>query len=215
MATDGCVGEGHRKTGRREIDSPPHGKTSVRAMTPVGDAPSRRDRKSLPSQSACPSVDDAGFKIAMRQVAASVSVVTARSGATRNGLTVTAVCSVSVEPPTLLVCLNRNASAERLVAESGAFAVNFLAEEQHVIARLFSTSKLNPEQRFAEGRWVSLRTGSPILDGALANFDCLVERCIPFGTHNLFLGRVVAVRSLDADGLIHRDGGFRRLTPQG
>src|ERR1044071_1580189 len=81
------------------------------------------------------------FKLGMRQVTSSVAVVTSRAGRVRNGLTATAVCSVCAHPPPLLVCINRSASAEPLITESGSFAVNFLTEEQHPIARLFSKSK--------------------------------------------------------------------------
>lgn len=158
-------------------------------------------------------IGEGDFKTAMRQVASSVAVITTRSGKRANGLTATAVCSVSASPPVLLVCVNRGASAEAIIAESGSFAVNFLTEEQHRVARLFSTSKLSPEERFAEGSWQAQVTGAPMLDGALANFDCLVENCVQSGTHNIYLGRVVAVASLDQEGLIYRDGLFRRLAP--
>lgn len=158
-------------------------------------------------------VDEGEFKTAMRQVACSVAVITARSGKHVNGLTATAVCSVSASPPVLLVCVNKGASAEAIIAESGSFAVNFLTEEQHRIARLFSTSKLSSDERFAEGRWQSRTTGAPVLEGALASFDCLVEDCVPSGTHNVYFGRVVTTASLDQEGLIYRDGSFRRLAP--
>jgi flavin reductase len=151
------------------------------------------------------------FKIGMRQVASSVAVVTSRAGRLRNGLTATAVCSVCAEPPTMLVCVNRSASAEALITESGSFAVNFLTEEQHNIARLFSKSKLHPDERFAEGNWTSMVTGAPVLDGAAASFDCRVAQCLEEGTHQIYIGRVGAVASVDTDTLLYRNGLFRRL----
>ncbi|BCH23894.1 flavin oxidoreductase [Mesorhizobium sp. L-8-10] len=160
-------------------------------------------------------VGEAEFKIAMRQVAASVAIVTARSGKLRNGLTATAVCSVAASPPTMLVCINRSASAEPLIQESGAFAINFLTDGQHGIARLFSTSKLAPEDRFVEGTWGSLETGAPVLEGTVASFDCRVESQLSSGTHHIYLGRVVGVTSLDMDVLLYRDGSFRRLESAG
>ncbi len=161
------------------------------------------------------SVSEADFKTAMRQVTSSVAVITARSGRARNGLTATAVCSVSVDPPTMLVCINRSATADGLIDESGAFAINFLADEQHRIARLFSTAKLSSEERFAEGRWTALATGSPVLDGAVATFDCRVVETVPSGTHHIYFGRVVGVTSLDEEALLYRDGSFRRLAAIG
>jgi flavin reductase len=151
------------------------------------------------------------FKLGMRQVASSVAVVTSRAAHVRNGLTATAVCSVCAEPPTILACVNRSASAEALIAESGSFAVNFLAEEQHNIARLFSKSKLHPDERFAEGTWVSMVTGAPVLDGAAASFDCKVVQCLDEGSHKIYIGRVLAVASIDTDTLLYRNGLFRRL----
>jgi flavin reductase len=160
-------------------------------------------------------ISEAEFKTVMRQVVSSVAVITARSGKLRNGLTATAVCSVAADPPTMLVCINRSASAEAIIAEAGAFAINFLTEDQHRIARLFSTSKLSPEERFAEGKWVSMATGSPVLDGAVASFDCRVEDRVLSGTHHIYFGRVVAASSLDEEALLYRDGSFRRLAPIG
>ena len=157
------------------------------------------------------SVTDSEFKTVMRQVVSSVAVVTSRAGKVRNGLTATAVCSVSAEPPTMLICVNRRATAESIIAESGAFAINFLTQEQHQIARLFSTSKLSAEERFGQGKWMSLVSGAPVLDGAVAAFDCRVEECHLSGTHRIYIGRVVAATSLDQHALLYRDGSFRRL----
>ena len=156
-------------------------------------------------------VDESVFKAAMRQVASSVAIVTVRIRGRCNGLTATAVCSVAASPPTMLVCVNRSASAEPLIEEAGAFAINFLSDRQHAIARLFSTARLPPDERFSEGRWGRLETGAPVLEGAAASFDCRVESKIVSGTHHIYLGRVVAVTSLEQDVLLYRDGSFRRL----
>ncbi len=153
------------------------------------------------------------FRLAMRRVLSSVAIVTARSGAIRNGLTATAVCSVSAEPPTVLACVNRNASAEAVIAESGCFSINFLTEDQAAIARLFSTPKLDGDSRFSEGDWIAMVTGSPVLAGAAASFDCRVETRIAAGTHHIYIGCVVAVSSGERDTLLYRDGAFRRLEP--
>jgi len=78
-------------------------------------------------------------------------------------------------------------------------------------SRLFSKSKLDPVERFAEGRWRSMLTGAPVLDGASASFDCEVEQRVASGTHYVYFGRVVAVTAADSETLIYRDGLFRRL----
>lgn len=152
------------------------------------------------------------FRIAMRKLVSSVAVVTSCLGKVRNGLTATAVCSVSIDPPTILVCIGRKATAERLMFESKVFAINFLAEGHHDIARAFSTPKLKPEDRFASGQWTSLATGAPVLQGAVAAFDCAVEQRILSGTHYIYIGRVLALASPDHEApLLYRDGVFRKL----
>lgn len=156
-------------------------------------------------------VDEAEFKSAMRQVTSSVAVVTASFGNLRNGLTATSVCSVTMEPPTMLVCINRKSRADALIAESRAFAINILADEQHKIARLFSTSRIDAEERFVEGRWMTMTTGAPVLEGAVATFDCELESHVRSGSHHVYFGRVVAVSSFDQPALLYRDGVFRRL----
>ena len=156
---------------------------------------------------------DAEFKAALRQVASSVAIVTARSGDLSDGLTATSVCLVSSAPPTMLLCLALAASTDALIQQSGAFAINFLSDQQHAIARLFSAGSLTPPERFAEGEWTSLQTGSPVLGGTVASFDCTVESCIRSGTHNVYLGRVVGATSLERDVLLYRNGLFRRLDP--
>ncbi|QDZ00364.1 flavin reductase family protein [Nitratireductor mangrovi] len=164
-------------------------------------------------QRAWPAVGEFEFKAAIRQVASAVFVLTARSGEKVSGLTATSLCSVSSEPPLVLVSVNSQATVERLVSESGAFAVNFLSEDQHRIGRLFTGTEFTSRERFAEGVWEKLVTGAPILDAAMATFDCVVESTFVHGSHTIFFGRVVAALSLDQECLIYRDGSFRRLAP--
>jgi flavin reductase len=151
------------------------------------------------------------FKSAMRQVVSPVAVIAAQKGNTRAGLTATAVCSATADPPTILVCINRSSRAESMITGSGAFSVNFLHEGQSGIARLFSMPKLDSDARFAEGVWTRGVTGSPLLQGAISAFDCQVIETVPCGTHSIFLGRVVAVGSAEASPLLYRDGFFQRL----
>ena len=151
------------------------------------------------------------YRFVMRQVASPVAIVAARKGKNRCGLTATAICSAAADPPTLLVCINRNASAEALIVDSGAFSVNFLAENQAGIARLFSMQKIDNEDRFAEGIWKSAVTGAPLLVGAVCTFDCKVVTTIPCGTHQIFIGRVLAADSVESSPLLYRDGYFRRI----
>ena len=153
------------------------------------------------------------YKLAMRHVASPVTIIAARHGDERNGLTATAVCSASADPPILVVCVNRGASAHDLIVDSGAFSVNFLAVEQTAVARLFSTSKLSPEERFGEGVWKEAVTGAPLLEDALTAFDCEIVQTHAFESHTVFFGRVCAVESRGGSALLYSDGFFRRLEP--
>ncbi|WP_169052720.1 flavin reductase family protein [Pseudooceanicola onchidii] len=159
-------------------------------------------------------VSEAEYKYAMRRVVSPVAVITARSGTARNGLTATAICSATTEPPTVVVCVNRQARALRLIEESGTFAVNFLSEQQSDLARTFSTHGLEGETRLGSASWTTLKTGVPILASSVSSFDCVLEKSLTHGTHEVLFGRVVAVTSTESNALLYRDGFFRRIAPE-
>lgn len=159
-------------------------------------------------------VSEAQYKHAMRRVVSPVAVITARSGTGRNGLTATAICSATTEPPTVVVCVNRQARALRLIEDSRTFAVNFLSEQQSDLARAFSTHGLEGETRLGSGRWSTLTTGAPILEGSVSSFDCVLDTSMTHGTHEILFGRVVAVTSTENNALLYRDGFFRRVAPE-
>ena len=154
------------------------------------------------------------YTLAMRRVVSPVAVITAASGTDRNGMTATAICSATTDPPTLLACINTEARALRLIEQTGRFAVSFLSEEQSDIARAFSTRGLAGETRLKLGRWTTLVTGAPVLDGAVGAFDCEVTATYPCGAHLILLGRVVGVADSEDSALLYRDGFFRRVAPE-
>ncbi len=170
---------------------------------------SRNEAEDLPD-----AVPEAEYKHAMRRVVSPVAVITACSQSGRNGLTATAICSVTTNPPTIVVCVNRQAKMLSLVEENGAFAVNFLSEQQSDIARAFSTHQLEGEARLASGSWTNLKTGAPILEGSVSSFDCVLEQSLIHGTHEILFGRVVAITSTEFNALLYRDGFFRRVAPE-
>ena len=106
-------------------------------------------------------IDAALFKSGMRRLAAGVCLVTAtdRDGL-RQGLVATSVISVTVEPPSLLVCVNKAASCHDPIANSGAFCVNLLADADDEVARRFGSSAAR-DSRFADRQWRALETGAP------------------------------------------------------
>lgn len=140
-------------------------------------------------------IESADFKSVMRQVAGAVSVITARHDGARAGLTATSLTALSAEPPTVIICVNRTASAWPTIERAGHFAVNLLASHQRPIADRFAgRGGHRGEARFGEGRWTRLVTGAPVLDDALACLDCTVEEVIERHSHGLLIGRVKAIQ---------------------
>jgi flavin reductase len=133
------------------------------------------------------------FKSGMRRLASGVSIITTLGPDGPRGLTATAICSVSVEPPTLLCCINRGSSAHDVIHGSRVLAVNFLAAADEDLANRFSGVDTR-EERFAEGRWTRLATGAPILETALASFDCRIASIMDGTTHSIFFAEVLEVR---------------------
>lgn len=133
------------------------------------------------------SIDD--FKAAMRRFATGVTIVTTRNGDVIHGFTVNAFASVTAEPPTVLVCVNKTARAHPIIAQSGGFCVNILALEQRALAEKFQGGE--PHERFYGVTHRAGPSGSPILDGVLAYVDCKVDQEITSGTHTIFIGNVL------------------------
>ena len=139
--------------------------------------------------------DDAAFRHAMRALASGVAVVACGEGEARRGCTVVSVASLSVAPPTLIVCLARSSSTLARLREAGAFSINLIAARDEALAHRFSGhGGAHGARRFDGARWVTLSTGAPILADAIAAFDCLLEETIERHSHAIVLGAVVALR---------------------
>jgi flavin reductase (DIM6/NTAB) family NADH-FMN oxidoreductase RutF len=157
-------------------------------------------------------VTDQEYRLGMRQLAAAVSVVTAEAEGARNGLTATAVVSLSAEPPRIGVAVNRGASALPLLMQAGTFAVNVLRYDQAGIAGRFADSRVKGVARFEGADWTTLSTGAPVLAGAAATFDCRVDSTVEVGTHLLLIGAVEAVCTRENERpLLYLDGGWASL----
>jgi len=155
-----------------------------------------------------PPVAIATFRDAMARLGAAVHVVTSEGSAGATGFTATAVCSVTDTPPTLLVCLNRNASAYAAVVENGVLCVNTLASSQQDLSKAFG-GKTPMDERFASGEWATLKTGAPVLHGAIANFDCRIIDTMQIGTHDVLICEAVAILSeTESPGLLYVDRGY-------
>jgi flavin reductase len=164
------------------------------------------------SEKARPSVTAARFKEGMRRLSASVSLITVADLAGRNGMTGTAVCSVSVEPPILLVGVNRSASVHDQIVVGRRFGVNILRPRHRALADRFS-SGASGEARFGIGRWIEGALGVPVLEDALVSFACEVVRTVAIGTHKIFFGRVVDARVGDGSPLVYGGGQYEITLP--
>jgi flavin reductase (DIM6/NTAB) family NADH-FMN oxidoreductase RutF len=134
------------------------------------------------------------FRNAMRQLTGGVSVITAGKGRDISGMTVTSVSSLSVDPPSLIVSLNRESSSWPLVKRYGFFGVNILTSDQVDIAERFTgKGGLKGADRFAGAPWTTSASGVPLLADALAAIDCEVEDIVERLSHAIVIGRVLDV----------------------
>ncbi len=142
------------------------------------------------------SVERQEFVNAMAGAVTGVTVVTTAGVAGRYGLTVSAVVSVSADPPMVLACINRRSPAGAAVRENRAFCVNILSIEQRHVAETFSgrPTRGTPYE-FSTADWTPGVTGTPRLVNAVSSFDCVLETAHVSGSHIIFIGRVVAVCS--------------------
>jgi flavin reductase (DIM6/NTAB) family NADH-FMN oxidoreductase RutF len=135
------------------------------------------------------------FRGAMRHLAGGVSVITAGRGKEITGMTVTSVSSLSVDPPTLIVSINRESSSWPLLKRHGLFGVNILNADQLDVAERFTgKGGLKGAERFAGAEWFTLRSGVPLLAGALAAVDCEVEDIVERHSHAIIIGRVLDLK---------------------
>jgi flavin reductase len=156
-------------------------------------------------------VTRAAFRGAMARLGAAVNVITSDGPGGRAGFTASAVCSVTDSPPTLLVCLNRAASVYPAVVENRVLCVNVLAHGHEEISALFG-GQTPMEERFAVGEWTVLRTGAPVLTGAMVSFDCRVSQVVNVGTHDVMMCEVVALGMGTGEaGLVYFDRRYHRV----
>ena len=142
-----------------------------------------------------------------------VTVVAARQGPFLSGMTANAIASVSVDPPMMLASISKRSETHAAIVGSHSFAISVLSTGQRELAECFAqpvtATKL---RRFCDAPWHEAETGSPILDGAIAYFDCRLVESHEVGDHTIFLGEIVSAGSeLDADPLIWFASGYRRM----
>ncbi len=161
------------------------------------------------------SVDPQEFKLSMRLWACGVTVVTTQLGDRRSGVTASSFTSVTLEPPLVLVCLQKTSVTGRLIAEAGVFVISLLAEQQKAVSDQFAGYIPLPEgaDRFHNIPVWTNQTGVPILSDALAWFECRLANVADGGTHDILLGEVLATgRSDNATPLVYHNQAYRTVS---
>ena len=160
-----------------------------------------------------PSLDPVLYRNGMARYAGHVQVVTTEFEGVRRGVTVTAACSVSDNPPTVLVCLNSSNPNNAIFEKSGVFALNALAAHHQSVAAAFAGLNGVPAQeRFGSADWKVLETGAPVLADAVVSFDCRLTDIKQMSTHFVMFGEVKAMHFGEANpSLIYLDRGFHTL----
>jgi flavin reductase (DIM6/NTAB) family NADH-FMN oxidoreductase RutF len=145
--------------------------------------------------------------------ATGVTVVTCRAGNRTHGITVNSFTSLSLDPPLVLICIDRKTIAWGMIPEAGTFAVNVLSEHQRSLCDYFAKRLApDPDNEFAGIPHDVGETGAPIIPGALAVFECRLTKSYPGGDHDIFVAEVLSARVLSNERplLFHR-GQFPKL----
>jgi flavin reductase len=158
-------------------------------------------------------VDPQQFREAMSRLGAAVHVITTDGPFGKTGFTATAVVSVTDQPATVLVCLNRGATSQPVLRGNGVFCVNTLRAGDELIADTFAgRTKVAREARFDTGQWKTLSTGSPALISAVVALDCRVSEIKSVASHDVYFGIVEAIHSgPPGAALVYHDRAYKQV----
>lgn len=144
----------------------------------------------------------------MRRLAASVTVVVAKGDSGPVGMAATSVTSLTVDPPAVLVCVNRATALHALLEPTAPLSVNLLSKDQQDVSAAFGGG-IPREQRFTVGTWDEGENGLPKLAGAQANLSCVIDAMLAYGTHSIVIARVLKAQVSDhVAPLIYQDGAY-------
>lgn len=133
--------------------------------------------------------------------ATGVTIVTTRAGGRIHGMTVSAFSEVSIDPPLVLVCVDRTSNTLPVLAKGGVFAVNILARDQQALAQRFACDD-EEDRRFLDLDYETGETGAPLLAGSVANLDCRLAAAYEAGDHIIYIGEVVGLHVADGEPLL-------------
>jgi flavin reductase (DIM6/NTAB) family NADH-FMN oxidoreductase RutF len=149
------------------------------------------------------------FRRILSHFASGVTVVTTSVNGMHHGITVSAFCSLSLEPPLVLICIDQRALGHAMIRDAGVFAINVLAEDGERLSRLFASRE---PDKFLHVRYRIGQTGAPLLSDALATLECRLVDQHPGGDHTIFIGEVLDGDAQDRTGpLLYYRSGYHRL----
>ena len=150
------------------------------------------------------------FREALSCFPSGVTVVTTKDGdGNLHGITVSAFCSVSLEPPLVLICIDKNTASHYAFEETGFFAVNILSEDQKQVSSQFASPR---ENKFDGVEFDSNGMEIPILKGALVNLECRLRDSHDGGDHTIFIGEIEKAHLSEGKPLVYCNGDYRELT---
>ncbi|MBU6393034.1 MAG: flavin reductase family protein [Sphingomonadales bacterium] len=148
------------------------------------------------------------FRAAMRRLAASVSIVVAKGSDGPVGMAATSITSLTVDPPAVLVCVNRATSLHAVLEPTAPLSVNLLSRDQQAVSAAFGGGVARDE-RFKVGDWKQSDNGLPVLQAAQANLLCVIDAMLAYGTHSIVIARVLEAKVSEAVApLIYQDGAY-------
>lgn len=154
-------------------------------------------------------LDDAQFKLAMSHFASGVTVVTTEHEGRKYGMTVASFASLSLHPPLVLVCVEKNVKSHDAIVASGKFGVSILANDQADVSGRFASKS---EDKFAGA---AVRDGDalgvPLIDNALTTLECRLQGQLPGGDHSIFVGEVVSANVREGEPLVYFRSGYREI----
>ncbi|GGK19491.1 flavin reductase family protein [Salinarimonas ramus] len=183
----------------------------MHSPSPAKPAAHVEDRRTSPHDDPASAHD---FKRAMRLHGSQVVIVTAGTGEALTGMTCTSLSSLSVSPPAVTLCVATSASIHPVMAQTRRFGISGLAPHHAWLADRFAgRDGSKGAERFTQGAWEALSSGAPVLKDATFALDCVVDSMIPWRTHAIVVGRVLAIAVAGGESLLHRDGAYAGAVP--
>ncbi|MBU6448649.1 MAG: flavin reductase [Rhodospirillales bacterium] len=149
----------------------------------------------------------------MARMGAAVNIITTKGPEGNVGMTVSAACSVTDAPATMLVCINRSSRYHEIFKAAGIICVNVLTHEHEELSPIFAgVGNLPMQERFSRGKWINLATGAPVLENAAASLDCKVSQSVDVGTHTVFFCEVRAIHlGQSSSGLVYQGRAYHPI----